>query len=131
MKFYRSGDLLVENKSDDSPVTQADLRAHAIIFSELSKVSNEIIISEESDLNKNLNLSERNFWLVDPLDGTRDFVAGLDTFCVSIALLSGGKPVLGVLYSFARPKTKEVSSTPRKFLIQVNALIFTVLRVVQ
>lgn len=102
MKFYRSADLRVENKVDDSPLTQADLAAHEIIFSELSKISNEIIISEESDLNKTLDLKSRKFWLVDPLDGTRDFIAGKDTFCVSIALIESSKPILGVLYSPAK-----------------------------
>ncbi len=99
LKFYRSSDLLVENKRDNSPVTKADLIAHEIIFSEISKISKEPIISEESELNKNLNLEKGQYWLVDPLDGTRDFVAGRETFCVSIGLIQNSLPVLGVLYS--------------------------------
>ncbi len=99
MKFYRASDLRVETKSDDSPLTQADLRANEIILKGLKEISNEIVVSEESELNKSLDLREKKFWLVDPLDGTRDFVAGLGSFCVSIALIENCRPILGVLYS--------------------------------
>ncbi len=99
MKFYKASDLLVESKSDSSPVTQADLNAHQIIFSGLRALSNDFIISEESDLDKSMDLRDKRFWLVDPLDGTRDFVAGHESFCVSIALIENCQPILGVLYS--------------------------------
>jgi len=99
MKFYQSKDLIIKSKTDDSPVTAADLNAHQIIFSGLSDISNELIISEESESGKHLDLRQKKFWLVDPLDGTRDFVAGRETFCVSIAFIDRGEPVLGVLYS--------------------------------
>lgn len=99
MKFYQASDLVVETKSDDSPLTNADLNAHEIIFKGLREISNDIIISEESELDKTLDLKEKKFWLVDPLDGTRDFVAGLGSFCVSIALIENEKPIFGVLYS--------------------------------
>lgn len=102
MKFYQSTGLVVANKSDDSPVTQADLNAHHIIVKGLEEISSDIIVSEESDLNKQLNLSSKRFWLVDPLDGTRDFVAGRDSFCVSIALIENCSPILGVLYAPVR-----------------------------
>ncbi len=99
MKYYKSPDLFVETKSDSSPVTHADLNAHRVICEGLQKISNEIIISEESDLNKTKSLQNKKFWLVDPLDGTRDFIAGNDSFCVSIALIDGSSPIVGILYS--------------------------------
>ncbi len=99
MKFYRSNKISIQTKWDDSPVTEADLNAHHIIFEELSLISDDFIISEESNASKDLDLRESRFWLVDPLDGTRDFIAGRETFCVSIALIERGVPILGVLFS--------------------------------
>ncbi len=110
MKFYQLIGLMVQTKADASPVTQADLSAHHIIFDGLTKISDDLIISEESDAGKAQDLTQRKFWLVDPLDGTRDFVAGRETFCVSIALIDQGEPVLGVLYS---PVLNEVFSAEK------------------
>jgi 3'(2'), 5'-bisphosphate nucleotidase len=99
MKFYKTNKISIHKKLDDSPVTEADLNAHQIIFEALSQISDAPIISEESDASKELDLRDSCFWLVDPLDGTRDFIAGADTFCVSIALVDHGVPILGVLFS--------------------------------
>ncbi|MEK7358304.1 MAG: 3'(2'),5'-bisphosphate nucleotidase CysQ [Bdellovibrionota bacterium] len=97
LAYYRRGDWTVTNKVDDSPLTQADLAANQIITSGLAKISKDPVISEESDL-RSFGDSTR-FWLVDPLDGTRDFVAKLDTFAVLIALIENSKPVLGLIHS--------------------------------
>jgi 3'(2'), 5'-bisphosphate nucleotidase len=100
-RLYQSGDWSVTAKADESPVTQADLLANEIITTGLEKLGSQsqgaMIVSEESDPHR-VQLGER-FWLVDPLDGTKDFVARRDTFVVSIGLIERGEPVLGVLYS--------------------------------
>lgn len=92
--------LDVEYKSDSSPVTAADRRADEVIRRGLGQISDLPIISEESEL---APWSERktwsDYWLVDPLDGTKEFIAKSDEFTVNIALISSGAPVLGVVYA--------------------------------
>ena len=97
MAIYQKKSFEVFEKSDLSPVTEADLAAHQIIFDGLSQITPHIpIISEESDANR-LGSSE-TYWLVDPLDGTRDFVARKDTFVVCIGLIHQKYPVAGVIH---------------------------------
>ena len=86
----------VYTKADDSPVTQADLRASNII-KEILKPSDIPFVSEE-DLPKDRSQFKR-YWLVDPLDGTAEFVKRNDEFTVNIALIDDKQPVLGVIYA--------------------------------
>ena len=94
----------VDLKEDNSPVTQADMIAHKIIQAELSMLYPQIpCISEEKDApsyeeRKSWNL----FWLVDPLDGTKEFIKKSGEFTVNIALIKGNYPVLGVVYAPAK-----------------------------
>lgn len=90
----------VEYKEDKSPLTAADKASHRIIADELRKLYPHIpILSEEG---KNVSFSERKtwerFWLVDPLDGTKEFIKRNGEFTVNIALIEGGRPVMGVIY---------------------------------
>jgi 3'(2'), 5'-bisphosphate nucleotidase len=97
LKFYRSGAWTVTAKGDDSPLTQADLAANEIILAGIKGISDLPIVSEESD--PQMMTVGECFWAVDPLDGTRDFVARRETFVVSIALIEAGLPVLGVIHA--------------------------------
>ena len=100
MEVYR-GHIEVERKDDDSPLTVADLAANQVIQSNLSKLSPDLpVISEESaSLDYSIRSTWRRYWLVDPLDGTREFIKRNDEFTVNIALIEEGKPVLGVVYA--------------------------------
>ena len=91
----------VQRKADASPVTEADEAADALIVAGLIRGAPKIpIISEESVSHDNLpDLSGGRFWLVDPLDGTKEFIAGTDEFTVNIALIENGCPVLGALHA--------------------------------
>lgn len=83
-------------KGDGSPVTDADHAANAVILSGLRHLAPAIpIVSEESALPA--DAPGRLFWLVDPLDGTREFIAGSGEWTVNIALIADGRPVLGVV----------------------------------
>lgn len=98
MTIYRT-DFKVDIKDDNSPVTEADLAAHRIILSGLQALTPDIpILSEESD---SAPWSERRhwsrFWLVDPIDGTKEFTSRTGEFTVNIALIDQGRPVLGVV----------------------------------
>jgi 3'(2'), 5'-bisphosphate nucleotidase len=99
-QMYQSGDFQQQQKADFSPVTTADLAANQIIIARLSELTPDIpIISEESHL---VPLSQRQdwprYWLIDPMDGTQEFVARSGDFAVSIALVEHGWPALGVIY---------------------------------
>ena len=90
-----------EFKTDGTPVTAADKAAEAIILAGLKRLAPEItIISEESEDSHHLNAPDR-FFLVDPLDGTKEFLRrdGKGSFTVNIALIEAGEPVLGVVYA--------------------------------
>lgn len=100
MAVYKH-DFDVYKKNDDSPVTEADLAAHNIIVTSLKNTFPELpVLSEESD---NIEFSERKhwvtFWMVDPLDGTKEFIKKNDEFTVNIALIHQGRPVLGVVHA--------------------------------
>lgn len=87
-------DLAVENKSDDSPVTAADLAAHCVISDGLRE-SGLPVVSEEGETRP----PEGAYWLVDPLDGTRSFIQGTPEFTVNIALIEKGRPLWGVVHA--------------------------------
>lgn len=97
---YESADMGVEQKGDGSPLTLADRRAHTVIVRELEKYTPDIpVLSEES--NESV-MAERKgwnrFWLVDPLDGTKEFVKRNGEFTVNIALIDEKMPILGVVF---------------------------------
>ncbi len=98
LAIYESGEFQVRTKEDGSPVTRADLASHAWITAELSREFGYPVISEEGP---EPPFEERKGWshffLVDPLDGTKDFIAQNNQFTVNIALIQDGKPVLGVV----------------------------------
>ena len=106
MAFYRDG-TAVETKGDRSPVTEADRAADRLIVAGLRAANSHIpVISEEStDPSIPAAPADGRFWLVDPLDGTREFIARTGEFTVNIALIEGGRPVLGVLHAPAQGET--------------------------
>ena len=104
MKYYDGyADMQVDQKNDDSPVTLADREAEGFIQMSLENVTPTIpVIGEEAvALGKAPSIPEDQeyFWLVDPLDGTKEFISDGTDFTVNIALIQYGKPVLGVVYA--------------------------------
>lgn len=99
-------DVEVELKSDHSPVTQADKNAHEVIVRGLESLSAKIpILSEEGEHQDWGSRQHWNrFWLVDPLDGTKEFIHKNDEFTVNIALIENHQPVLAVVYAPALDK---------------------------
>lgn len=101
MKVYGEMNPAVEYKRDNSPLTQADLASHQIIEAGLTRLVPEWpVLSEES---KEIPFEQRQgwgcFWLVDPLDGTKEFLKRNGEFTINIALMENAKPVLGVVYA--------------------------------
>ena len=106
LQHYHRG-VEVMKKADNSPVTEADIAANTVIIEHLLKLTPDIpILSEES---AHADWQERQFWetfwLVDPLDGTKEFLKGNGEFTVNIALIKNGKPVLAVVYAPALGKS--------------------------
>ena len=99
LEIYNSDDFGVGYKEDNSPLTIADKNAHEII-SDFLKPTNIPILSEEGS---KIEYSERKnweyFWMVDPLDGTKEFVKKNGEFTVNIAFINNGKPIMGIVYS--------------------------------
>ncbi len=100
MKIYER-DFTIEYKDDNSPLTEADLKSNEIICSALETLYPDIpILSEE---NKAAPYSDRKswefFWLIDPIDGTKEFIKKTGEFTVNIALIHKDRPVLGVVYA--------------------------------
>jgi len=100
MEVYEAG-FDIETKADESPVTTADLAANDIIEEELNKLSPLFpILSEESvGISFEERVTRETYWLVDPLDGTKEFIKRRDSFTVNIALIHKNKSILGVIYA--------------------------------
>jgi 3'(2'), 5'-bisphosphate nucleotidase len=100
LKVYEEGDFSIQIKADDSPLTRADLAAHEIIVAGLNALAPEIpVLSEESDaIDYETRSQWRRYFLVDPLDGTKEFINRNGEFTVNIALIDDGVPILGVVY---------------------------------
>lgn len=94
-------DFTVEHKDDKSPLTAADMAAHHLIVAGLQALTPELpVLSEESaDIDWSVRQGWRRYWLVDPLDGTREFVKKNGEFTVNIALIEDGIAVFGVVYA--------------------------------
>lgn len=98
MKYFRTG-VEVSTKDDYSPVTVADQEAEALIAAALRSIRPDIpVVGEEAASAGTLPPPSKAYFLVDPLDGTRDFIAGRDEFTVNIGLISDGEPVFGIVY---------------------------------
>ena len=99
LDVYRSGNFSVDMKKDQSPLTIADKNAHAIIATQLEESGLPILSEEGSDIPYQERKAWDWFWLVDPLDGTKEFIKKNGEFTVNIALMHANIPVAGVIYA--------------------------------
>jgi 3'(2'), 5'-bisphosphate nucleotidase len=94
------GEFAVDRKADSTPITEADRRAHRVIEETLRGASEYPLLSEEgADIPYERRRQWGRFWLIDPLDGTVEFVKRNGEFTVNIALIEAGEPLLGVVYA--------------------------------
>ena len=96
--------LKKETKSDNTPVTNGDIEVNNILTEKIKSLTPNIpIVSEESDSNKlKTNLNE--FWLIDPIDGTYDYISNKDEFTLNAALIINKQPKLGIIYAPAKKR---------------------------
>ena len=118
LSIYQQEDVEIQTKSDQSPLTKADLTSHNIIASALKKLTPEIpILSEEGG---KLEGDIDTFWCIDPLDGTKEFIKKNGEFTVNIALIENHQPVLGVIHIPVANKTFMALQGEGAFKIQNN-----------
>jgi 3'(2'), 5'-bisphosphate nucleotidase len=100
LEVYAGAELAAQAKSDASPLTAADLRSHRLIVDALQQLAPEVPVLSEESLHAPFAERARwqRYWLVDPLDGTREFLSRNGEFTVNIALVEGHAPVLGVVH---------------------------------
>ena len=98
----RKNGLTKEIKSDNTPVSNGDLEVNKIIIKKLKELTSEIpIISEETTDNRSIE-NLKDFWLVDPIDGTYDYINNLDEFTINAGLILDRKPIAGLIYAPAK-----------------------------
>src|SRR5690606_26989063 len=100
LEVYNRDDFDVEKKGDDSPLTAADLAAHRTIVAALEKLTPDIPVDSEGSqgITWEMRRDWQRYWLVDPLDGTKEFIKRNGEFTVNIALMENGAPVMGVVH---------------------------------
>jgi len=143
MRHFRQPLVVDRTVSAMRPTTNADLEAHDLITAALSNFDPRIpIVSEEGHIpDYAVRRRYERFWLIDPLDGTKEFIAGIPEFTVNIALIERGEPVIGVVVSpaddttyFAAPHLgawRQTGTAPAKRLRSAAAGVRTPLRVVE
>jgi 3'(2'), 5'-bisphosphate nucleotidase len=99
MEIYETGDFGVDMKSDNSPLTKADIASHNIIMSFLEKTDIPVLSEEGKDIPYSERQNWKKLWIVDPIDGTKEFIKKNGEFTVNIALIENHKPIAGVVYA--------------------------------
>jgi 3'(2'), 5'-bisphosphate nucleotidase len=94
---YRGGQLIVDSKAGDEPVTNADHAANTLIVTRLREAFPDDVILSEEIPDDGSRLGQARVWMVDPIDGTRDFILGDDGFAVMIGLCVDGRPIVGAV----------------------------------
>lgn len=98
LEVYKSTDVQITSKSDDTPLTLADRKAHEVIIEILAETNLPVLSEEGSEIPYTVRKEWTYFWLVDPLDGTKEFINRNGEFTVNIALIFKNTPILGVIY---------------------------------
>lgn len=93
------GDVGFETKEDKSPLTEADKTSHVFLTKALLQLKAIPVLSEEKISLYPVRKNWKEFWMLDPLDGTKEFLNGLKDFCINIALIKDEKPILGLIYA--------------------------------
>lgn len=141
MKIYnKKKSINVYNKIDNSPITQADIESNNIITKGLTKITPQIpILSEENISNWEIRKHWNKYWLIDPLDGTKEFIKHNSDFTINIALIDKKKPILGIIYAPAlkiiysateKIAWKEDIINNNKFIIKTNKKYISPLKIV-
>lgn len=116
MRYYRAA-FDVRDKAPDNPVTDADLAADTLLREQLLTLLPEAGWLSEETADNPARLDRQLVWVVDPLDGTKEFVLGIPEFAVSVALVEAGRPIIGVIYN---PASAELYTAERGAGVRYN-----------
>ena len=119
IKFYKDG-LKIEIKKDGSPVSNGDLRVNEIITNKISQLTPNIPIVSEETVNLNIKNKSKVFWLIDPIDGTKEYIAGKDEYTLNAALVIEKVPVLGVVGAPKKNRLFYSYAPGESYLIEKN-----------
>ena len=126
LEIYHSGEFNVEIKGDNSPLTKADKASHNVIMTYLKKTDIPLLSEEGRDISYEERKNWKQLWIVDPIDGTKEFVKRNGEFTVNIALIENQKPILGVIFVPVKGQlyfsTKEMGA----FKVDVDIELFDV-----
>ena len=130
LEIYHSADFGIETKKDDSPLTKADLASHYELVRYLETTGIPIISEEGVVPDYQVRKNYKQYWLIDPLDGTKEFIKKNDEFTVNVALIENGEPILGVVYApvlghlyygdKGKGAFKSVIQSPRPHFIEIK-----------
>ena len=124
LEIYHSGEFDVEIKGDNSPLTKADTASHNVIMSFLTKTDIPVLSEEGKSIAYKERKIWKQLWIVDPIDGTKEFIKRNGEFTVNIALIENQKPILGVIFVPAKGdlyfSTKEIGA----FKVSVDLELF-------
>lgn len=132
LKIYHSDEFDVELKGDNSPLTKADKKAHEVIVHALKETGIPVLSEEGKDIPYDIRKDWEYFWMVDPLDGTKEFVKRNGEFTVNIALINKNRSILGVVYApvldelFFASESKGAYHVSRGSLIQLKCKEFAI-----
>jgi len=98
LEIYHSGEFDIETKGDNSPLTRADTASHKVIMSFLTKIDIPVLSEEGKAISYEVRKDWNQLWIVDPIDGTKEFIKRNGEFTVNIALIENQKPLIGVIF---------------------------------
>ena len=120
LEIYHSGDFGIEIKVDNSPLTKADKASHNVIMSFLTKTNIPVLSEEGRDISYEERKGWKLLWIVDPIDGTKEFIKRNGEFTVNIALIENQKPILGVIFVPAKDELYFSSKHIGAFKVKVD-----------
>lgn len=130
LNVYNSDDFNIKLKSDNSPLTDADILSNNKICSILGDTNIPILSEEEKEISYELRKKWKLLWVIDPIDGTKEFIKRNDEFTINIALVKNKKPIIGVIYApalnilyFSSSEIGSYKALNPKRKISLNALI--------
>ena len=121
IRAFQSHGLTVDRKAENEPVTEADRQANALLVAGLSAAFPDDGLLSEEEPDDGSRLRKERAWMVDPLDGTKDFIRGWDGFATMIGLLEGTRPVLGVVYQPLGDRLYFATRSDGAFLVEGGA----------
>ena len=122
IELYNKG-LKVEIKKDNSPVTNGDLRANELITEKILELTPSIPIISEETVDLNIKNKSKIFWLIDPIDGTKEYIAGNDEYTLNAALVINTVPVIGLVGAPKKDRLFFSHGLGESYLIENNKII--------